>query len=468
MRRASLPSIQVALLAKGIEFPGTEGPDEPTATERDDTLNGAGGDDILFGADGNDVLNGGTGDDRLSGGSGNDTLDGGPGEDRLVGGPGDDVYYIRHTGSTIVELAGPTGGNDKVVVFLPVFRLPDLMSIEVIEAAGDLTTGYSLEGNSYGNTILGSVGPDKLDGAGGNDSLIGGAGNDTLIGGEGADTMAGGLGDDEYWVDQAGDVIRDEGGVDTILTSVSFSLSGVSGIENLTASGSTGLALTGDAGANVLTGSIGADTLDGGGGGDRLLGGLGNDTYHVRSPFDGIVDTGGSDTVIASIDYTLADGLENLTAARDVAPLVLKGNAGRNVITGNDGRNTLHGGLGQDELTGGGGRDVFVFSTRVAKKNNQEVDFITDFNVRADSIHLENKIFKGLGRKGSEKKPALLSKDAFWIGKTGAHDATDRVIYDNKRGILWYDADGTGPQAPIQIALMSKKLKMTYKDFFVV
>jgi serralysin len=33
---------------------------------------------------------------------------------------------------------------------------------------------------------------------------------------------------------------------------------------------------------------------------------------------------------------------------------------------------------------------------------------------------------------------------------------------------LYYDADGTGSQAQVQIATLSKNLKMTYKDFFVI
>lgn len=49
-----------------------------------------------------------------------------------------------------------------------------------------------------------------------------------------------------------------------------------------------------------------------------------------------------------------------------------------------------------------------------------------------------------------------------------AHDANDRIIYDNKKGVLYYDPDGTGSAAQIKIATLSKKLKMTYKDFFVI
>jgi serralysin len=52
---------------------------------------------------------------------------------------------------------------------------------------------------------------------------------------------------------------------------------------------------------------------------------------------------------------------------------------------------------------------------------------------------------------------------------TKAHDKDDHIIYDAKKGILYYDADGTGPSAQIKIATLSQNLsKMSYKDFFVI
>jgi Ca2+-binding RTX toxin-like protein len=86
-----------------------------------------------------------------------------------------------------------------------------------------------------------------------------------------------------------------------------------------------------------------------------------------------------------------------------------------------------------------------VFDAALAKKKN--ADKITDFNLKADTIWLDNKIFKALGKKGTLKKPAKLDKDAFWTGSK-AHDADDRLIYNNKNGKLYYDADGgTGSKA---------------------
>jgi Ca2+-binding RTX toxin-like protein len=142
----------------------------------------------------------------------------------------------------------------------------------------------------------------------------------------------------------------------------------------------------------------------------------------------------------------------------------LKGNAGNDKLFGHDGNDYLYGGIGKDVLSGGAGRDSFVFNTKAAKTN---IDRVTDFNVFDDSIYLENAIFNALGNKGSINKPVQLKKAEFALGNKAA-DGSDHVIYNKKTGALFYDADGTGSQAQVQIATLSKNLKMNHKDFFVI
>ena len=61
-----------------------------------------------------------------------------------------------------------------------------------------------------------------------------------------------------------------------------------------------------------------------------------------------------------------------------------------------------------------------------------------------------------------------MNKDFFTIGSK-AKDKYDYVIYDNKKGKLYYDADGSGTKyKQVEIATLSKNLKMTEKDFFVI
>jgi Ca2+-binding RTX toxin-like protein len=142
----------------------------------------------------------------------------------------------------------------------------------------------------------------------------------------------------------------------------------------------------------------------------------------------------------------------------------LAGGAGNDVLSGGRGRDVLSGGLGKDVLTGGANHDAFVFNTKLGKSN---VDTITDFNPKWDSIHLDNAIFKALGKKGSESNPAKINKDFFTIG-TKAKDKNDYVIYNDKNGKLYYDADGSGKGKAVEFAKLDKDLKLTYNDFFVV
>ena len=87
--------------------------------------------------------------------------------------------------------------------------------------------------------------------------------------------------------------------------------------------------------------------------------------------------------------------------------------------------------------------------------------------VRDDSIHLDNAVFKALGKKGSLAHPSKLKKDAFFAG-SAAHDASDRILYDGKSGTLSYDKDGTGSAAAIKVAILGKHLKIKATDFFVI
>ena len=136
----------------------------------------------------------------------------------------------------------------------------------------------------------------------------------------------------------------------------------------------------------------------------------------------------------------------------------LIGGDGRDSIFGGFGDDVIYGGLGADVLEDNYGRDTFVFNTRLGKG---EIDTIKNFNVGPDTIRLENAIFTKVGGRG------WLDADAFHIGSR-ASDKDDRIIYDSKKGILYYDSDGSGSKAQIAFAKWSKNLKVTEKDFYII
>lgn len=419
---------------------------------KDNTLAGGSGSDEIYGDRGTDLLTGDEGADYLVGGSGIDTM---------KGGAGNDTFYVQDAGDVVVEIAGE--GTDLAIAYFS-YALGD--NVENLNIAG--TGNFSGRGNALDNVIRGNDGDNLIDG------------------GAGADTMRGLDGNDTYIIDNAGDKVVElegpEGGVDTAIVSLDFSMAALANVEILKlADGTTATSLTGGAANDHLIGNTNFDILDGGAGADTLEGGFGSDVYLVDNAQDVVIDAAGAgiDAVQASVSYAIAADaeIEFLTALGSAA-LNLTGNAFANTLTGNGavnvldggaGADKLAGGLGKDVLTGGAGRDIFVFNTKIDKtsKAKAQIDRIVDFNVRDDSVHMDNAIFTKLGKKGSAAKPATLNKAFFTIG-TKAADANDYLIYNKKTGALFYDVDGNGSKAAIQIATFKNKLSLTDKDFLVI
>lgn len=399
---------------------------------------------------------GGTGignsaNNSIYGDDSNNTLDGKAGADLMVGGDGDDVYYVDNVDDVITELMNE--GNDTVYSSLSTYSIKDLVNVENLTLLGNLASSAtgnllsnSISGNSNNNIIngmegndwiYGMGGNDRLDGGIGNDTIEGGMGNDTLEGGSGNDFMAGGLGSDTYLISVTGttssgaDTINDTSGADVLKLSVSaggsvdFYRMGTSlimknnfgdltDIQNFTiARGTAGAGaieklqyLNGDTGTMTeFSLALGA------------LGGLGNDW---------VAGTTSNDTL------TGGDGND-----------VLQGDMGGDSLDGGSGSDTLIGGAGNDILSGGSGSDFFIFNTATA--NN--VDTILDFVTATDKIQLSKSVFTSLGATGS------LTANLF-SSTTTANDSDDRISYNSTTGALYYDADGSGSGAAVQIAII--------------
>jgi Ca2+-binding RTX toxin-like protein len=189
------------------------------------------------------------------------------------------------------------------------------------------------------DTITGNTADNILSAGAGTDTLYGGAGNDTLIGGAGNDRLIGGVGNDTYIIDNIGDlVIENPGqGIDTVLSSVSFSLRDHSQhIDHLTLTGSQNLSGIGNGQANTIQGNSGNNTLNGAGGDDTLIGGAGNDVFQFVGNF-------GNDTIqdfdILSVDEYI--DLSSVTSISGFAGLQLSENTNGDAII-SDGINSIN------------------------------------------------------------------------------------------------------------------------------
>jgi len=236
--------------------------------------------------------------------------------------------------------------------------------------------------------------------------------------------------------------------------------------------------LLGAAGADSLLGGAGDDSLNGGTGNDRMDGGDGADRYTVDSAGDVVVESnpllasGGADLVSSTVSYTLGSNLEKLTLSGRAAingtgnalGNVLLGNAGVNVLKGYAGLDSLAGGLGNDTLTGGTGADRFVFDSALGSTN---LDRITDFARGVDKLVLDDDIFGKLG-VGTATGKAVGSAH-FKVG-AAAGDSNDFLFYNPSTDKLFYDVDGSGARAAVQIATitLSGTAAPTYKDFLLV
>ncbi len=172
-------------------------------------------------------------------------------------------------------------------------------NIENLTMSG--TANINATGNSSANVITGNSGDNMLLGMTGNDTIVGGGGADTIDGGTGTDSMTGGGGADTYYIDVLTDVIVEGagGGTDTVSTMLAYTLG--TNIENLTLTGTTAVAATGNDVNNVINGNSGNNTILGLAGNDKLNGGAGSDTMNGGDGADHFIFsaiTTGTDTIV--------------------------------------------------------------------------------------------------------------------------------------------------------------------------
>ncbi len=474
------------LLGGGIgddSLNGNDGDDILDGGSGNDTLDGGIGDDIISGFDGNDSLNGGEGSDTLYGGSGDfDNLDGGAGNDVLDGGDGTDIISFASassgvTASLAIGTAQNTGGSGT----------DTLSNFEWLFGSKH---DDKLTGDGQQNLILGSDGNDTLNGGGGNDFFQQEIGDDVMDGGTGSDTYSY-QGYENLTINLSIATAQDTGVGNDSFINIENLFGGKSGDDHFTGNSSDNQ-LYGNNGNDTLEGGSGNDLLHGGDGDDILDGGLGNDTLEGVAGSDtaSYASMTGKGAVIVNLslgqalntvnsDIDTLSGIENLVGSNNDDQL--SGDAANNMIGGGDGNDTLDGdagndqlgggagkdiligGLGNDILTGGAGNDNFVLNAAFDAWINRDV--ITDFGDGKDTIVLNPAIFSSLIVKGG----GALSSANFISGNgvTAATDADDYLIYNKLDGALYYDQDGNGALAAVQILTLTGSPTLKASDFFI-
>jgi Ca2+-binding RTX toxin-like protein len=404
-----------------------------------------------------------------------------PGHDKLA------LFFGNDAGAIVFnDFPGPKTGD--VILDFGTSQLTwfDLLSIANTQI-GDTVVSAVPAGPSpdpnYNPTGTGT--PVELSGGNGNDILNGGTGADRLYGNDGYNWLEGFTGDDQLFGGNAQDVLVGAEGRDRL-----YGNEGVNWIDG----GADDDELYGGNVQDTLLGGSGNDTIYSNGGDDLLVGGAGADKLYGTGGTDiiygddavGIVFTPPAkpviepppppppvpDSVTTSTSLTLAPGVRNVTATGK-ASVSLTGNELDNVMTGNTGKNTIsagagndviNGGYGNDRLYGSTGKDAFVFTTKLGTSTTDRtvnLDTISDFSVKDDTLQLDNAVFKKIGKAGK------LNKAYFTIGEQ-AKDKNDYVIYNKKTGILSYDADGSGSGKAVEFAKLAKNLKLTSADFFTI
>ncbi|MBL1211681.1 calcium-binding protein, partial [Geminocystis sp. GBBB08] len=342
-------------------------------------------------------------------------------------------------------------------------------------------------GNTLNNNITGNTGNNILNGGDGNDTLIGGNGNDSLMGDLGADSLIGGFGDDKYTVDNESDRIVENNneGIDSVESSITYTLDNY--LENLTLTGVSDIAGTGNnfnniiignIGNNVLNGGDGNDTLNGGIGADLLIGGSGNDFYIIDSENDLIEETSNLSTEIdiveSSVNYILGENIEQLNLVGTM-PITGIGNNLNNIISGNSNNNKLIGNDGNDTLNGGDGNDILQgFNENNINQGLAEIDYLVG-GIGADKFILG--IFNGSAyddlnttTDGATNYANIMEFNPSQgdIIQLKGSAINYRLAISNNNTMLYIDKAGSEPDELIAIVRDVTSLNLTSSSFLYV
>ncbi|KAB8053812.1 hypothetical protein GCN74_25115 [Janthinobacterium sp. FT14W] len=245
----------------------------------------------------------------------------------------------------------------------------------------------------------------------------------------------------------------------------------------------TGQTFTGTANADVLTGSAGADLLEG-------LGG--DDTYYVNHGGDFIVErgNGGNDTVYTSVNYTVADNVENVRL--NGAGLTVTGSAytsnvfyvetpGGNVLDGAGAGNSVN-------YSGATAGVTAVFAPAGGPMTARPgVDVLANFNIligsKFDDVlignELKNILFGGLGNdtfqggKGDDTLAGAAGNDTYIFARGDGADIIAEVVEAGSHDVVSFLAGVNAEQlwfrqvgANLEVSTIGTTDKITINNWY--
>ncbi|QUD87807.1 family 16 glycosylhydrolase [Phenylobacterium montanum] len=202
-------------------------------------------------------------------------------------------------------------------------------------------------------------------------------------------------------------------------------------------------------GVNTITAGSAATELYGSGQGTKMVGGTADDIFWQDNLNDQIIaGTSGVDTVIATLNYVLPAGIQNLTLNGTYENVVGIGNAMANIITADKAGETVMGGGGDDVIISAGG-DTFLYAPGAAK------DIIYNFHTggaNGDVVRLTGYSFNYF----AEVQAAMTQVGSDVVLKLSS---TDLIDFKNT-------TIGQFTAANFQLAVDTNQMTMTFDDEF--
>jgi Ca2+-binding RTX toxin-like protein len=360
---------------------GGDGNDYIRSSVKNDVIDSGAGNDDLEGNFGHDQIDAGPGDDLVNGGSDNDILHLGTGADSLIGGSGNDEVHADD-GEADLSLNGGSG-VDTLEYDCPADPAP--LQFETATCGGAPPPPPPSAGDCAYDPVAKSLTATVAAGGSATLGVSGGAiafdnGTPQDCGGAtvanvDAIKVVGNAGTIEsLTVDQSGGALAPGAAVETGTGAISeielalhlgdagdmVAVHGTSGNDTL-AAGIKGIALNGDADADVTFDVLPASTTIRGLGGVNSIGargGFGTGTGYTGALTAYAGDLG--DSVVGGLgNDTLVGGLGNDTIEGREANDTIDGGAGNDTLSGHGGNDTLTGGAGADSFSGSDGDDIF-------------------------------------------------------------------------------------------------------------